>query len=357
MSSSSITAKRSHTSPHPLPLAPADMAGGLSSNWKNLQDRIKQDSSKPHKRKREKDEDREVTSATAITKGSPGSQRKRRRALNPRGCDITKLINPTENSRWGRGMGNSHSSRELGSDKEHKVPLEIIDAQLRHAPSSEVVADVFGLGLNKMTIQASEKERVNEGLAPGVKPGKYIALDCEMVGVGEGGYESALARVSVVDFHGAQVFDSFVKVDHRVTDWRTPITGITPETLAQALPFSDVRQQILNLIRDRIVVGHDLVHDLQVLEVDGLPAARRRDTATFGGFKKYGNGPKPKLKDLSAIILGIEIQQGHHSSIQDARIAMALFRKFKQAFDLEINAKYGEGQKGSSKKTKLQKRR
>lgn len=37
-------------------------------------------------------------------------------------------------------------------------------------------------------------------------------------------------------------------------------------------------------------------------------------------------GQKRKLKDLASEFLNAEIQKGHHSSIIDARIALALYR-------------------------------
>jgi hypothetical protein len=37
---------------------------------------------------------------------------------------------------------------------------------------------------------------------------------------------------------------------------------------------------------------------------------------------------KRKLKELSAEFLNARIQQGHHSSVIDARVAMALYRNF-----------------------------
>lgn len=60
--------------------------------------------------------------------------------------------------------------------------------------------------------------------------GKYIAIDCEMVGVGGGESErSVLARASIVSFHGEQIYDSFVKPKEYVTDWRTWVSGIAPK--------------------------------------------------------------------------------------------------------------------------------
>lgn len=59
--------------------------------------------------------------------------------------------------------------------------------------------------------------------------GKYIAMDCEMVGVSGGeGERSALARVSIVNYHGHCVLDCFVKQKEKVTDWRTWVSGVTP---------------------------------------------------------------------------------------------------------------------------------
>ena len=65
--------------------------------------------------------------------------------------------------------------------------------------------------------------------------GKYIAIDCEMVGVGPGGIRSALARVSIVNFHGHVILDTFVKPIEAVTDYRTSVSGITPTLLSQGM--------------------------------------------------------------------------------------------------------------------------
>lgn len=49
-----------------------------------------------------------------------------------------------------------------------------------------------------------------------------------MVGVGPEGAESALARVSAVNFHGALLLDAFVRPRERVVDYRTQFSGIRP---------------------------------------------------------------------------------------------------------------------------------
>src|SRR5690606_8095180 len=64
------------------------------------------------------------------------------------------------------------------------------------------------------------------------KPGKYLALDCEMVEVGgSANPRNALARVSIVNYHQHTLMDLYVKPDEPVTDYRTAISGITPTLL------------------------------------------------------------------------------------------------------------------------------
>ena len=64
-----------------------------------------------------------------------------------------------------------------------------------------------------------------------IRSGKYLALDCEMVGVGIDGSESSLARVSLVNFHGAVILDEYVRQKERVVDYRTQWSGIRPNDL------------------------------------------------------------------------------------------------------------------------------
>ncbi|KAK3338533.1 ribonuclease H-like domain-containing protein [Neurospora tetraspora] len=173
--------------------------------------------------------------------------------------------------------------------------------------------------------------------------GKYLAIDCEMVGTGPSGLVSVLARCSLVDFHGHQIYDSYVKPTAFVTDWRTHVSGISKRHMAFARSFASVQATVAALLKGRILVGHDVKHDLEVLGLEH-PHRDVRDTAKYSGFKKYGHGPKPSLRVLAKEVLGVEIQTGQHSSVEDARVAMLLFRKEKHGFDMENSNRYEEGQ-------------
>lgn len=187
----------------------------------------------------------------------------------------------------------------------------------------------------------------NEGVSETAIPGKYIALDCEMVGVGpEPDRDSALARVSLINFHGHQVYDSYVQVPRKieVTDYRTAISGIEPRHLRSdvARPFDEVRIDLKILLGGRILVGHAVKNDLDVLI---LKHDKRfiRDTSKFSKFRAQAMTPgrTPGLKWLADKLLGVEIQTGAHSSVEDARATMALYRLDKDDFEQEIRQKYG----------------
>lgn len=248
-------------------------------------------------------------------------------------------------------MGNAESSIvSKGSSSTVRPSLALWAADNDISP--EDLAEAYGLGLKRtapLNTTPLEKDRVNEGRAPNLENlGKYVGLDCEMVGTGPDGHEHALARASLVDFHGRQIYDSFVRPQERVTDWRTAITGITPKQMGQAREFEEVQQEVADLLQGRILVGHDLRHDLDVLLLTH-PVTHIRDTARFAGYKRYGNGPKPALRVLAKEVLDMEIQSGHHSSIEDARVAMLLFRKKKSEFDMEHANKFEHTKPGSGK--------
>lgn len=167
--------------------------------------------------------------------------------------------------------------------------------------------------------------------------GKYVALDCEFVGIGETGEEHGLARVSIVNFYGVALLDIFVKPRQRITDYRTEITGIDASYLSQAISFDEAQPKVAAVIKDKIVVGHSLKHDFEVLM---LPHPRRmvRDTSKFTHFRSITKGRTPSLKRLAGDILGLHsFQSGAHSSVEDAQVAMLLYRTHRKEWESSIS--------------------
>ena len=83
---------------------------------------------------------------------------------------------------------------------------------------------------------------------------RYVGLDCEMVGVGGDGKTSVLARACLVDWDGAIVYDAFVKVDERVTDFRTKYSGVRPRDLKaqHAVAFRECAEAVAKLLKGKV---------------------------------------------------------------------------------------------------------
>jgi RNA exonuclease 4 len=183
---------------------------------------------------------------------------------------------------------------------------------------------------------------VNEGVSQTAIAGKYIALDCEMVGYGPNPQsDSQLARVSIVNYHGEQIYDSYVTPQVPVTDYRTHITGLTATILnREGRPFKEVQRDVATFMSGRILVGHAIKNDLEMLM---LPHPRRdiRDTSRHAPFRALSHGKTPALRKLCKELLGLDIQTGVHSSVEDARVTMLLYRKEKDVFEAENAGKFG----------------
>ena len=163
-------------------------------------------------------------------------------------------------------------------------------------------------------------------------PGKYLSMDCEFVGVGPEGKESALARVSIVNFYGVVILDTFVKPSEKVTDWRTWVSGVSPFNMKDAITFQEAQKKVADLLKDKILVGHSVNHDLEALFLSH-PKFKIRDTSKYGRFKEVSKGKAPGLQMLSERFLNVTIQTGAHSSVEDARATMVLFRMVKKDFE------------------------
>ncbi|KAN0070342.1 Ribonuclease H-like domain containing protein [Elaphomyces granulatus] len=208
--------------------------------------------------------------------------------------------------------------------------------------------------------------KINEGLSQTAEVGRYVAIDCEMIGVGPNpDKESALARVSIVNWNGDQVYDSFVRPKEKVTDWRTRVSGVSAKDMAYARSLEEVQRHVADIIEDTVLIGHAIKHDLNALLLSH-PKCDIRDTSRHPPYRKFAGGSSPRLKVLAAELLGLSIQEGAHSSVEDARVTMLLFRRDKEAFDREHAKKWPvrvmvEGQKkvhnGAKKKKKKKKSR
>ncbi|XP_017862179.1 PREDICTED: RNA exonuclease 4 [Drosophila arizonae] len=156
---------------------------------------------------------------------------------------------------------------------------------------------------------------------------RYLAMDCEMVGVGFNGQDDMLARVSIVNKVGEVLLDKHVKPRAPVTDYRTAVSGIRPHDIENGEEFEAVQDEVVKLLHGKILVGHALRNDLAVLNIKH-PVAHIRDTSRYKPLcKLVSNGHTPSLKRLTMAVLGQEIQTGEHNSVEDARAAMGIYNR------------------------------
>lgn len=156
-----------------------------------------------------------------------------------------------------------------------------------------------------------------------------------------------LGRVSVVDYEGATIYDTFVCYPERITITNTneKFSGIRwddtdPQNGAQ--DFSKVQAHLAKLLRGCIVVGHDVEKDLKAIKMH-LPAHLTlkmsvRDTQKYSGYCRYANPGAhqgPNLKVLAREVLGREIKLGRVSSVEDAVATMEIYRKVEVEIDHE----------------------
>ena len=308
----------------------------LSSNWKKLQATLQSDTSKPPKRK---------ASGDVLQTHSNGAKRLK-----------TKLDSGPNDLHGRRSPGKKTKTHNMGlvsskEPEESAIPSASLALWAEENDiSAKDLAQAYGTSIKSTSIPSladarSDNERINEGLSSTAEAGKYIAIDCEMVGVGpDPENDSALARVSIVNYHGHQVYDSFVLPKEPVTDYRTFVSGITPQLLRSARTLEAVQADVARLLDGRILVGHAIRKDLDVLLL-GHPKRDIRDTSRYAPFRHYSGGRTPGLKKLAKEVLGVDIQGGEHSSVEDARATMLLFRKEKDGFEADHAKRWAPSRK------------
>ncbi|XP_030611005.1 RNA exonuclease 4 [Archocentrus centrarchus] len=203
------------------------------------------------------------------------------------------------------------------------------------AEAAEIMRKKQGKTTGTDSTKATENSLVKENAFEGLT--KAVAIDCEMVGVGPDGEDSILARVSIVNQFGKCIYDRYVKPTEKVTDYRTAVSGIRPEDIKDGEDVQTVQREVAEILEGRIVVGHAIHNDLKILLLDH-PKKKIRDTQKYKPFKTIVKSGRPSLKLLCKKILNVKVQEGEHSSVQDAQATMRLYTLVKKQWEAQIKA-------------------
>ncbi|KAJ1929428.1 3'-5' exonuclease [Tieghemiomyces parasiticus] len=158
-------------------------------------------------------------------------------------------------------------------------------------------------------------------------------MDCDTISTGDDGRHPVVARVTIVNFRGHILLDTYVQPKAEVTDYRTVDHGITAAHLENAPDFETVQQEVAALLKDRVLVGHELGRQLKLFQ-HSHPPQLRRDTSSYRDIVALVPGEtRPTLKQLAATLFGITINKKQNSTAEAATMAMLLFRKFKKQWE------------------------
>ncbi|XP_077162866.1 RNA exonuclease 4 [Paroedura picta] len=362
-----LVKKKEQKSTYMVTWLPPKTSQEVSSNWKALQELLKQKtakqdsavtgldacSKKKHATKGEGAGPRlaEASRAEKRLKGKPGE--------NPAQQDCGAALVWPALPRWKRSVPGRDWSQAQEEKKEPKggeingcavrdcrdikhtrrKPEELPDIWFDDVDPDDIEAALGReaanvarkhLGIEAKPQQLAELTLVKEEAFEGLT--KAVAMDCEMVGVGPKGEDSIVARVSLVNQFGKCIYDKYVKPTEKVTDYRTAVSGIRPENLKTGVDFKVVQNEVADILKGRILVGHALRNDLKILLLDH-PKKRIRDTQRYKPFKQQVKSGRPSLKLLCERLLNTQVQCSEHSSIQDAQAAMRLYMMVKRQWE------------------------
>jgi RNA exonuclease 1 len=251
------------------------------------------------------------------------------------------------------------------ADKDHKGPRPPAEERTFHATRTPITAFIHSAdelheaeypihpaaftSIEDAALEAERRRRTNQSTmhgwvdtavtksTPTLPPSSQIqagsitsglevyALDCEMVLTTDEVY--SLARISVLDWSGTTVLDSFVKPSLPVKNYFTQYSGITPALLSNVTTtLADIQSKLLSLLTpSTILLGHSLESDLNALK---LTHPFIIDTSLI---YPHPRGPplRSSLKFLTQKYLRREIQVSNekgHNSVEDALAVLDLVK-------------------------------
>ena len=250
-------------------------------------------------------------------------------------------------------------------DKDHKGPRPPAEERTFHAIRTPITAFIHSadqlheaeypihpavfISIEDAALEAERRQRTNQSTSHGwvdtavttsspiLPPPSQIqagsitlgldvyALDCEMVLTTDDVY--SLARISILDWSGTTVLDSFVKPSLPIKNYFTQYSGVTPTLLSNVTTtLADIQSKLLTLLTpSTVLLGHSLESDLNAMK---LTHPFIVDTSLI---YPHPRGPplRSSLKFLTQKYLHREIQVSNdkgHNSVEDALAVLDLVK-------------------------------
>uniref|UniRef100_A0A665TCY6 Interferon stimulated exonuclease gene n=1 Tax=Echeneis naucrates TaxID=173247 RepID=A0A665TCY6_ECHNA len=134
----------------------------------------------------------------------------------------------------------------------------------------------------------------------------------------------------------------------RKRNYRTRWSGIRRHHLHNATPFVEAKEEIVSILEGKVVVGHSVHNDFEVLDIIH-PCHMVRDTSMMRLLSRLAGFPRercPSLKMLASKLLNrrIQVRTGKrgHCSVEDAQAALDLYKLVEGEWEQELQNKLSD---------------
>ncbi|KYQ91960.1 RNA exonuclease 4 [Tieghemostelium lacteum] len=172
---------------------------------------------------------------------------------------------------------------------------------------------------------------------------KILSMDCKIVEVS--GHKAALGKICIVNRSFNVIYEKIIKPEDTIIDYRTKFTGLTKEIVdKQGVDFLVAQKEILKIIKDKILVGHDLSEDFKVLKL-AHKKQLLRDLMTFPAHLNNDKSPQ-SLKAIARLELNFSPDKwDFNDSIRDCILTQLIHNIHKKEWEQYITSKYYSGSK------------
>lgn len=183
-----------------------------------------------------------------------------------------------------------------------------------------------GIDAEFVSLQREEIEIKADGKRETIRPSRMgLARVSVLRGAGDGSEE---------DDFGLPFIDDYIAITEPVVDYLTAYSGIRPgdldrATSRHALVSLKIAYKKLWLLLNLgvVFVGHGLLKDFRTINIH-VPKSQVIDTVNL--FYLPARQRKISLRFLASLLLGEDIQMETHDSIEDARTALKLWRRYEE---------------------------